>query len=78
MEERSTYEKDVIDASTEHVKMNRSDWVELAKESWKELEFVRNKICKKPCGRKRKKDEQHEDQVPEKMPRLPMYTNASV
>lgn len=62
MEERSSYKKDVIDASTEHVKKNHSDWVQLTKNCWKELESVRNKLCKKSSGRKRTRYEEEEQE----------------
>jgi len=69
MEERSTYKEDVIDASTEHVKKNCSDWVSLANKSWDELKLVRDKLSK--GGKKRKKSYEEEEQIPE-MPVLPM------
>lgn len=53
--ERSVYQEDVINASTEHVKKIRPDWVKLAKKSWEELESVRNKLFKKTSVKKRKK-----------------------
>ena len=72
MEERSAYKKDVIDASTEHVKKNRSDWVDLAKKSWTELESVRNKLFKKSSGKKRTRSYEEEEEEEPAIPGLPM------
>ena len=54
------------------MKKNRSDWVELAKKSWTELEFVRNKLSKKSSGRKRKKDYEVEGEGEGQVPGLPI------
>ena len=62
MEQRSAYKQDVIDASTKHVMKNRSDWVDLAKKSWTELESVRNTLCKKSSGRKRTRSYEEEEE----------------
>ena len=74
MEERSAYKKDVIDASTQHVKNILPDWVELAKKAWEELESVRTKFCKKASNKKRKgyeEDEEEDEPEPASAPPMP-------
>lgn len=61
MEERSAYKKHVIDDSVQHVKKYRPDWVELAKNAWKELESVRTKLYKKSPGQKRTRSYEEEE-----------------